>query len=87
MFRKLREELAGVGIRLRDDEDSAARLSELRSLYEPYVNALGWYLVMKCRRGRPSGGSSTTGRRAWSRAGSTPRHFTAASGDPIDDDH
>ena len=68
-FRKLREELATAGILLRDDEESRIRLSQLRSMYEPYVNALSWYLVMplpewvpRCTTGRPAPGAARAAR-------------------------
>ncbi len=46
-FARLRSELAAVGLRLEDGAEVAARLAGLRSLYEPYVNALAQYLSMR----------------------------------------
>ncbi|MDI3338976.1 MAG: potassium channel family protein [Sphaerobacter sp.] len=43
---RLRTVLAGAGIPLRADPDAATRLTTLRGLYEPYVAALGAYLLM-----------------------------------------
>ncbi len=46
-FRRLRDELAAVGLRIEDNRDAAARLAGLRGLYEPYVNALAQHLSMR----------------------------------------
>ncbi|HEY8490343.1 MAG TPA: potassium channel family protein [Dehalococcoidia bacterium] len=45
-FRRLYALLAGAGVPLDPDDVVAARLAELRALYEPYVNALANYLLM-----------------------------------------
>ncbi len=43
----LRNTLAGVGIKLREGTDADVRLTELRWLYEPYIQALAAYFGMK----------------------------------------
>jgi hypothetical protein len=45
-FARLREQLAAVGIVLRDEETAQQRLSDLRKQYEPYVMALARRLMM-----------------------------------------
>jgi len=45
-FTQLREFLASAGIALNDGEKAEHRLTKLRSMYEPYVNALSQYLQM-----------------------------------------
>jgi hypothetical protein len=42
---RLREALAGVKVVVREDEAAAARLAELRAMYEPFVNALANYFL------------------------------------------
>jgi len=44
--KRLRDELARNGVTLSDDPDAARNLTELRSLYEPYAEALGRRLYM-----------------------------------------
>lgn len=46
-FQRLRELLTDSGAHLRAPESAEARLSELRHLYEPYVNALSRYLLLE----------------------------------------
>jgi Ion channel len=46
-FVRMRETLAAVGIRFRYPESAESRLTELRRLYEPYVNALSKYLLLQ----------------------------------------
>ncbi len=43
---RLRQTLAAAGVRLRDGKVADQRLTELRDMYEPYVNALADYLCM-----------------------------------------
>ncbi len=43
---KLRKTLAAAGMRLRQDEDADKKLLKLRSLYEPYSEALGRRLLL-----------------------------------------
>lgn len=45
-FTRLCTDLAAHGIILRDDEDAARRLKELRLMYEPFVEALAHYLIL-----------------------------------------
>ncbi len=45
-FSRLRARLAEGQLRLRDDEGTARRLAELRSMYEPYVAALARHLAV-----------------------------------------
>jgi hypothetical protein len=46
LLRLLRAALAAEGITLRGNSAAEERLSTLRRLYEPYVNALAEYLLM-----------------------------------------
>jgi hypothetical protein len=43
---KLRGMLADRGVHLHDDDQSRAELTQLRAMYEPFVNALSRFLVM-----------------------------------------
>jgi hypothetical protein len=43
---KLRERLAGGGLKLRARPDFEERLTELRAMYEPYVESLARYLAV-----------------------------------------
>ena len=43
---RLRGILAEAGVGIREGPEADARLSELRRMYEPYVSALSYYLVM-----------------------------------------
>jgi len=43
---RARKTLASVGVVLHDDDAAAQKLSELRQMYEPYVNALSCHLLM-----------------------------------------
>src|SRR5262249_25220550 len=43
---ELRSRLGEVGLRLREGDDATAHLTALRAKYEPYLNALGYYLLM-----------------------------------------
>ena len=43
---RLREALGGVKLTLREDAAAAARLAELRAMYEPFVNALARYFLL-----------------------------------------
>jgi hypothetical protein len=45
-FNALREALAAAGLRLKTDESGRAKLSRLRSMYEPYVHSTGRNLLM-----------------------------------------
>ncbi len=45
-LRTLRENLKSAGLELRDGDAVDRRLDELRSMYEPFVNALSHYLLM-----------------------------------------
>ncbi len=46
LLRRLRAALAAEGITLREDSAAEERLSTLRRMYEPYLNALAEYLLM-----------------------------------------
>lgn len=46
-FRGIRERLQEDGLKLREEEEAWAHLSELRELYEPYVFTLGRFLRME----------------------------------------
>jgi hypothetical protein len=43
----MRQSLAAVGLRLRDDEDADRALANLRRLYEPYVDGLSNHFLME----------------------------------------
>jgi Ion channel len=43
---RLRELLAGAGLELRDAGTFETKLAELRGMYEPFVNAIGQYLLL-----------------------------------------
>ncbi len=43
----LRAKLAMAGLRLKNDATARAKLTRLRSMYEPYVHATGRNLVLK----------------------------------------
>ena len=45
-FTRLRETLANVGLRLRHEEDAEQHLSDLRKIYEPFVQALADHLLV-----------------------------------------
>jgi Ion channel len=45
-FDPLRDALAQAGLRLRSDEYARAKLAKLRSMYEPYVHAIGRNLML-----------------------------------------
>jgi hypothetical protein len=45
-FNALREALGAAGLRLKTDESGRAKLSRLRSMYEPYVHSTGRNLLM-----------------------------------------
>jgi hypothetical protein len=45
-FARMRDALAQVGLRLRNEEDAEKRLYELRLIYEPFVNALADHLLV-----------------------------------------
>ena len=45
-FVRMREALAEVGLRLEHEEDAEQRLSEMRRMYEPFVNALADRLLL-----------------------------------------
>jgi hypothetical protein len=45
-FVRMRDALAEVGLRLRNEEDAEKRLYEMRRLYEPFVNALADHLLL-----------------------------------------
>ena len=44
---QLRKSLASAGVRVKQDETADAKLEKLRSLYEPYVEALSRRLLFK----------------------------------------
>jgi hypothetical protein len=45
-FEALRGALEAAGLHLRSDDYGREKLAKLRSMYEPYVNATGWNLLM-----------------------------------------
>ena len=45
-FARMRDALAQVGLRLRNEEDAEKRLYDLRLIYEPFVNALAEHLLV-----------------------------------------
>jgi Ion channel len=62
-LRRLTEMVAGAGVSLEGGE-AERRLTAIRETYEPYVNALGEYLLMALPPWIGSAGARTTGRRA-----------------------
>jgi hypothetical protein len=50
---QLRESLCGAGVKMRDGPAVAAALTELRGLYEPFVNALATYFLFAMPPFRP----------------------------------
>lgn len=77
---RLREELAAAGLSMPDGEETAARLAQLRAMYEPYVNALSHYLTMRLPAWAPERGVVHNWETsAWSRS--------AARCRPVPDDH
>jgi hypothetical protein len=44
---RMRKSLAAAGLSLRDGEAADQKLTELRRMYEPYVNAMGSYMFMR----------------------------------------
>jgi hypothetical protein len=44
---RLRKSLAAAGLTLSEGEEAERKLTELRRMYEPYVNALGDYMFMR----------------------------------------
>lgn len=66
-FARLRQVLAESGIRLEEGPDADQRLSDLRSMYEPYLHALSEMLLMPLprwiREGRPDNWQTS----AWGR--------------------
>jgi hypothetical protein len=84
-FGRMRDELAGSGLHLAEGGDAAARLSGLRALYEPYVNALAEYLAMRLPEWapdrRPIHNWETS---AWGRA-AAPKPARAC--ERVEDDH
>ncbi len=45
-FERFRQRLAGAGIRFRSDDGVAERLADVRAMYEPFIAALGSYLLI-----------------------------------------
>jgi hypothetical protein len=45
-FQRLLEALKGAGVEVREGEAVAARLAELRGMYEPFVQALAGYFLL-----------------------------------------
>jgi len=43
---RLRQSLAAAGVPLREGEAAESKLNALRAMYEPYVNALGQFVIM-----------------------------------------
>jgi hypothetical protein len=44
---RMRKSLAAAGLALREGDEAERKLTELRRMYEPYVNAIGDYLFMR----------------------------------------
>ena len=80
-----REMLAKAGAPVRWCDNSAARLQELRDLYEPYVNALGRRFLLSVPSWMPSERQvSNWQTSAWGRAS---RHAASTAEGSIDDVH
>jgi hypothetical protein len=84
-FERLREQLAGAGLRLHDGPEAMERLAVLRSRYEPYVSALSRYLAMRL----PPWVSERRSIHNWETSawGRVTAHAPVASSEPIEDDH
>lgn len=82
---RLRRHLLQSGLRLRQSDEADGKLVELRRKYEPYVEALGAYLLMAVppwwdQRRYPDNWQTT----AWEKSGS---EISAESPVPATDDH
>jgi len=86
VLERLRGELAAAGLEMADGQEAGTRLAQLRSVYEPYVNALAEYLSMRlpewAPERRPLHNWETS---AWGRAAAAASK--AAGCTRIDDDH
>jgi len=84
-FERLRNELAAFGLHLADGDETAARLTQLRGMYEPFVNALSRYLSMRLPEWVPERRAVHNWETsAWGRA-AAPK--TAPSCGRVEDDH
>ena len=70
---RLRATLAAAGVRLHDGPEADQRLSELRRLYEPYLNALAEFLAFELPPWIPTGKLADNWQTtAWSRKDGSP---------------
>jgi ion channel len=70
---RLRATLAAAGVRLHDTPEADHRLTELRRLYEPYLDSLGKFLLMELPPWIPTGKLADNWQTtAWSRNGGLP---------------
>ena len=66
---RLRATLAAAGLRLRETEEAARKLGELRRLYEPYLYSLGEFLLIEVPPWIPTGKLADNWQTtAWSRS-------------------
>src|SRR5258707_2378766 len=85
-FASLVKTLQNAGVPLSQGTEFQSKLTELRRLYEPYVNALAGYLLVSlpawCRHGDPPDNWQTS---AWERRSSGAAHRRLFDG--AEDDH
>jgi len=85
-FSRLHGELSAVGLHLTDGDETEARLVQLRTLYEPYVNALAQHLSMRLPEWAPERRAVHNWETsAWGRAAAAASK--AASCARVEDDH
>jgi hypothetical protein len=83
---RLRDELAAAGLELADGDEAGARLAQLRTFYEPYVNALAEHLSMRLPEWAPERRAVHNWETsAWGRAAAAASR--AAGCTRVDDDH
>jgi hypothetical protein len=83
---RLRGELAAAGLNLADGEQTEARLAQLRTLYEPYVNALAQHLSMRLPEWAPERRAVHNWETsAWGRAAAAATKAAACA--RVEDDH
>ena len=82
---RLRGMLADRGVHLHDDDQSRAELTQLRAMYEPFVNALSRFLVMPLPSWIPARSVHNWRTSAWGQASKAVG--TSAPVETGDDDH
>jgi hypothetical protein len=84
-YDRLVSTLAKAGIDLRQDPETAAKLQELRAMYEPFVNSIAGYLLLQLPPWLHSGRVDNWRTSAWGRISSRTSALPLA--DVGDDDH